>query len=86
MPINEENILDKYHVLLNEIKNYDKTMLTKKRILVISKSDLGDDKLKAKISKQIGDKVPFVFISSVASTGLVNLKDHLWSILNPNHD
>ena len=86
VPINEENILDKYHVLLNEIKNYDKTMLTKKRILVISKSDLGDDKLKAKISKQIGDKVPFVFISSVASTGLVNLKDHLWSILNPNHD
>lgn len=86
VPINEENILDKYYVLLNEIKNYDKTMLTKKRILVISKSDLGDDKLEAKISKQIGDTVPFVFISSVASIGLVNLKNCLWSILNPNHD
>ena len=28
----------------------------------------------------------FVFISSIASTGLINLKDCLWSMLNPNHD
>ncbi len=86
IPINENSFLEKYHILLNEIEKYDKTMLTKKRILVISKCDLGDQKLKDKISKKIGKKIPFVFISSIASTGLIDLKDCLWSMLNPNHD
>ena len=86
IPINENFFLEKYHILLNEIEKYDKTMLTKKRILVISKCDLGDQKLKDKISKKIGKKIPFVFISSIASTGLIDLKDCLWSMLNPNHD
>jgi len=86
IPINEKNVVEKYNILLNELEKYDKTMLTKKRILVISKCDLGDDKLKAKISKEIAKKNPFIFISSITGFGLVDLKDQLWSILNPNHD
>ena len=86
IPIDEKNVLEKYNILLNEIEKYDKTMLTKKRILVISKCDLGDDKLKSKISKKIGKKIPFIFISSISHIGLVDLKDQLWSILNPNYD
>jgi len=86
IPINEQNILEKYHVLLSELEKYDKTMLIKKRILVISKCDLGNEKLKLKISKEIEKKIPFVFISSIANTGLVDLKDQLWSMLNPSHD
>jgi len=86
IPINEKNILEKYHVLLSELEKYDKTMLIKKRILVISKCDLGNEKLKLKISKEIEKKIPFVFISSIANTGLVDLKDQLWSMLNPSHD
>ncbi len=86
IPINEKNILEKYHVLLSELEKYDKTMLIKKRILVISKCDLGNEKLKVKISKEIEKKIPFVFISSIANTGLVDLKDQLWSMLNPSHD
>ena len=34
----------------------------------------------------IGEEVPFIFISSIANTGLINLKDKLWSMLNPNYD
>jgi len=86
IPINEKNILEKYHVLLSELEKYDKTMLIKKRILVISKCDLGNEKLKVKISKEIENNIPFVFISSIANTGLVDLKDQLWSMLNPSHD
>ncbi len=86
IPINDENIIEKYNILLNEIERYDKTMLTKKRILVISKCDLGDDKIKAKISKEIGKKIPFIFISSISNIGLVDLKNQLWAILNPNYD
>ena len=86
IPINDENIIEKYNILLNEIERYDKTMLTKKRILVISKCDLVDDKIKAKISKEIGKKVPFIFISSISNIGLVDLKNQLWAILNPNYD
>ncbi len=86
IPINEKNILEKYHILLSELEKYDKTMLMKKRILVISKCDLGNEKLKVKISKEIENKIPFVFISSISNTGLVDLKDQLWSMLNPSHD
>ena len=86
IPINDENIIEKYNILLNEIERYDKTMLTKKRILVISKCDLGDDNIKAKISKEIGKKIPFIFISSISNIGLVDLKNQLWAILNPNYD
>ena len=45
VPINEKNILKKYKILLNELKIYDENMLIKKRILVISKCDIGDKRL-----------------------------------------
>tara|TARA_S200000501_G_C20837938_1_gene750268 strand:+ start:697 stop:1704 length:1008 start_codon:yes stop_codon:yes gene_type:complete len=86
VPINEKNILKKYYVLLNEIKKYDKTMLNKQRFLVISKCDIGDGKLIDKISKEIGKKIPFIFISSITNIGLDELKDKIWSMLNPSYD
>ena len=86
VPVNEKNILKKYYILLNEIKKYDKSMLNKQRFLVISKCDIGDAKLIDKISKEIGKKIPFIFISSITNIGLDELKDKIWSILNPSYD
>ena len=86
VPINEKNILKKYKILLNELKIYDENMLIKKRILVISKCDIGDKRLIKKISNEIGDKISFIFISSISNFGLVELKDKIWSLLNPSYD
>jgi GTP-binding protein len=41
-----------------------------------------DDELKEAISKELPQKIPHVFISSVTQKGLQELKDLLWKELN----
>jgi len=80
-----EKIVDNYKILLNELKKYNPELLDKDRIIIVSKSDLIDQERKEKISKEISTKInniPFDFISSVSSQGLVELKDNLWKLLN----
>tara|TARA_B100001057_G_scaffold470075_1_gene531071 strand:- start:33143 stop:34147 length:1005 start_codon:yes stop_codon:yes gene_type:complete len=86
IPINVKDIMRQYLILLDELEKYDKTMLLKKRILVVSKCDLLDEKKQKKILKTINKKIPHVLISSISNTGLLDLKDKIWSILNPKHD
>ena len=71
-----------YQILLNELEKFNKELLDKERILAISKSDMLDDELKLLIAKQLPKDVPHIFISAVAQTGLVELKDILWEKLN----
>ncbi|MGY8945966.1 MAG: GTPase ObgE [Flavobacteriales bacterium] len=81
-----EKIVDQYNILLNELKKYNPELLDKDRLIVVSKSDLIDQKRKDKISLEISKKIkniPFDFISSVSNQGLVELKDDLWKLLNP---
>jgi len=68
--------------LLNELEEYNEEMLEKDFIIAVSKSDMLDDELKEAISKELPADVPHYFISSVTNTGLVELKDALWNILN----
>ena len=86
IPINVKDIMRQYLILLDELEKYDKTMLLKKRILVVSKCDLLEKKHQNKVLKIIDKKIPHVLISSISNTGLLDLKDKIWSILNPNHD
>ena len=86
IPINVKDIMRQYLILLDELEKYDKTMLLKKRILVVSKCDLLDEKQQKKVLKTINKKIPHVLISSISNTGLLDLKDKIWSILNPKHD
>jgi GTP-binding protein len=43
-----------------------------------------DDELKAELKIQLDNEltIPYMFISSVAQQGLVELKDKLWEMLN----
>ena len=41
-----------------------------------------DDELKEELAQEVPEGVPFLFISSVAQQGLVELKDKLWKMLN----
>ncbi len=76
-----EDIAKEYQVLLNELKQFNPELLHKERLLAITKSDMLDDELKADITKELPG-VPFVFISSLAQQGLVELKDLIWKTLN----
>jgi GTP-binding protein len=82
IPADSEDIQKEYQILLNELKKHNPELLDKKRLLAISKSDMLDDELKEEIKKTLPKDIPHLFISSVAQTGLTELKDTLWQMLN----
>ncbi len=81
VPADADDIKKEYEVLLNELKQYNPELLDKQRVLAVSKSDMLDRELMDEIRKDLPD-VPHVFISSVAQTGLTELKDLLWKALD----
>lgn len=81
VPADSKDIITEYEVLLKELKQYNKELLDKAMILAITKSDLLDEELLEEIKQELPD-VPYVFISSVANTGLMKLKDLIWIELN----
>jgi GTP-binding protein len=81
IPSDSKNINNEYEILLNELKMYSPELLDKKRLLVISKSDMLDDELKNEIRRDLPD-ISRVFISSVTGEGIPALKDMIWKILN----
>lgn len=84
IPADANDIKNQYHILLDELKRYNPEMLDKDRLVAISKSDMLDDELKAEMKQLLDEQlpVPYLFISSVAQTGLSQLKDLLWKQLN----
>lgn len=80
IPADSEDIHNEYKVLINELNLYNPEMLDKRRVLAITKSDLLDEELKFEISHDLPG-IPYVFISSLAQMGLIELKDLLWKEL-----
>lgn len=81
VPADSEDIHKEYKILLNELQQFNPELLHKDRLLAITKSDMLDDELIAEIKKDLPE-IPHVFISSVAQTGLLDLKDMIWKHLN----
>ena len=80
-----EKILDRYNILLNELKQYNPELMDKDRIIAISKSDLINKSRITEIGLEIEKNIkniPYCFISSVSNFGLTELKDDLWKVLN----
>lgn len=82
VPADSDDIQKEYEILLNELKKHNPELLDKDRLLAISKSDMLDDELKTEIEKELPKDIPHLFISSVTQTGLQELKDKLWQMLN----
>ncbi|MDP2413135.1 GTPase ObgE [Daejeonella sp.] len=78
-------IKQEYEILLNELEDYNPELMHKPRILAISKSDLLDEELMNEMKQDL-PAIPFVFISSVAQKGLLELKDMLWKVINTGID
>jgi GTPase obg len=84
IPADSKDIIEEYHILLNELKEYNPELLDKDRLIAISKADMLDDELTEAIRQEVaaglGD-TPFLFISSVSGKGIQQLKDKLWEMI-----
>ncbi len=82
IPADSDNISKEYEILLNELKQHNPELLDKERLLAITKADMLDEELKEELLAEIPTSINHLFISSVAQTGIQELKDELWRMLN----
>ncbi|MCZ2101711.1 MAG: GTPase ObgE [Chitinophagales bacterium] len=82
VPIESNDISKDYHILLNELNMYNPDLIDKPRLLAITKCDIVEPEYLELIRPEIQIDVPFIFISSVSGSGLTELKDQLWAIMN----
>ena len=85
IPADADDIKNQYEILLDELRRYNPELLDKDRLIAISKCDMLDEELKDEMKKELDNDlkdIPYMFISSVAQQGLIELKDRLWSMLN----
>ena len=85
VPVITEDIKQEYEILLSELEKYNPQLLTKARILAISKCDIADpeidlEQLTKKLSEEL--EIPVITFSSASGMGLTELKDMLWEELN----
>lgn len=80
VPTTTEDIEAEYNILLSELEKYNPQLLTKARILAISKCDIGKQPDTQRLSDKLS--IPVVAISSVSGLGISELKDMLWTELN----
>jgi len=77
IPADSDDIKKEYDILLNECNKFNPELLDKKRILAITKTDLIDDEIKGWLEPTLPD-IPYIFISSITTHNLVQLKDLIW--------
>ena len=82
IPGDSDDIRKEYDILLNELATFNPDMLSKQRVLAITKCDLLDEELVEMLEETLPDDLPHVFISSVTGSGVSVLKDILWNELN----
>jgi GTP-binding protein len=82
IPADADDIKAEYEILHNELVKYNPELLTKSRVLAITKVDMLDDELIKALSEELPENIPSVFISSVTGAGIAELKDILWHELN----
>ena len=85
VPVITEDIKKEYEILLAELEKYNPQLLTKARILAISKCDIADPEINLeKLAKQLAEDLGIAVItfSSASGMGITELKDLLWEELN----
>jgi GTP-binding protein len=82
VPGDTDNIRREYDILLGELQKFNPELLSKQRVLAVTKCDLLDEELMDMLREGLPDDVPIVFISAVTGYHLDELKDILWRELN----
>lgn len=78
VPADADDIKKEYDILLSECGKYNPELLDKNRVLAITKSDLIDEEIKSWLIPNLPD-IPYVFISSITNSNLMELKDLVWN-------
>ena len=79
IPVDTEDIVEEYRILLNELKQYNPQLMATPRAIALTKCDMLDDELMAEMREEIdGQLGDFMFISAVAQKGIQELKDRLY--------
>jgi GTP-binding protein len=82
--------VEEYEILLGELGRFNPELLTKRRVLAISKTDMLDEELLAQLLEGVRPRLPKDLVvttfSSVTGQGLDRLKDLLWESLNRSID
>ena len=85
VPGDTDDIRREYNILLEELRKFNPELLSKERVLAITKCDLLDEELMEMLREDLGtidEATPVVFISAVTGLHLDKLKDILWEKLN----
>jgi GTP-binding protein len=82
IPADSDDHKKEFDILVSELEKFNPELLHKQFIIAISKSDMLDDELTKAIANELPADIPHIFISSVTTRGLVELKDLLWKSLN----
>lgn len=89
VPVDADDVFKQYEILLSELNQYNPELLTKDRILAISKCDLADEELRKMVEKDLkkklktaGENVPLIFFSSATNYNLEKLKDEVMKKLD----
>ena len=85
IPVDSTNCKKTFQTLRKEMNQYNPELLDKRYLIAFSKSDLLDKELFDEFlieTKKNFKKTPFCIISSINNSGLEELKDMIWDILN----
>ena len=86
IPADTADVKAAFDVLRSELQRYTPELIDKDFVVALTKCDLLDDELYQEYEEEMATSfkgIPYFMISSVAQTGLQELKDGLWKILNP---
>lgn len=76
-----DDIAQSYEILLNELRQYNPELLTKDRLLAVTKCDMLDDELIAQLQPSLPKGIDTVFISSLTGLGIDLLKTKIFNLL-----
>ncbi len=82
VPADSPNIMEEYRTLLNELQQHNPELVDKQHMLVVTKADLLDEQEEKEKSKQIPPSLPSLFVSSVTSKNISQLKESIWKVLS----
>ena len=85
IPVDSTNCKKTFQTLRKEMNQYNPELLDKRYLIAFSKSDLMDKELFDEFlieTKKNFKKTPFCIISSINNSGLEELKDIIWDVLN----
>jgi GTP-binding protein len=83
IPADADDYRRQYRILCNELARYNPDLVSKDRLVAVSKCDLLDEELKTALRNEYPE-MNFLFFSSQTGEGIPQLKDAIWKKLTKN--